>query len=1032
MTRRQVLRVLRAVGSLLATLALVVAVPVLLVTQVGWPFPTSVPSLGSLERAIQSGISDQVVVKTLAIIAWIAWLQLSLALVVEAVGVARRRGTRHIPVLPGFQTLAAQLLAGMLMVASTAQSTRADTARPPIAALVTARPALAVEPDDLLDAFVAGDTVQSMPTSGLVQPSTIEARPTVVVQRHDTYWGIAERTLGDGLRWREIFDLNVGRTLPDGTTIAADDETLHAGWELVLPGHASPEWATAQASAGGPPRTPVDESNATVVVQDGANLWTIAEHRLEQVLGHEPVAAEVDAYWRAVIDANQERYVEPGNPNLILPGQVLVLPPTTIGSSSPLPAVPLTEVGPAPSQAGVDETAPSGGLPETPTTVPEPNSHDSAPSERGSTSARATHTTDKGADDDTTVPVGVVLGGLSSIALALGLKRLLNRRRRRFANDHAGQVAGRTPAGQHGLHQAVVAQADEESINDLQAVLGSLATALAETSSTRRPRVVRHSSDSVEVLLDQPDQRAAAGWTSNEDGTVWTLDRESDTELTDDRPLCAAPVLVTLGQPEGDAQLYLDLEADGLVSLTGDSSVAVDLARSIATELALGPLAETLRVITVGDFVPPEAEILEHLTVVQTWENVADDVRAWATQSHDALNENDWPNTFVARAHDPDHDALVPLAVIANHPPPPALSECLRSTYPSAVAVVAVGTFTGEPAVVRCDEDALNLDWIDLACAPQEVRADELGEMCRLLESTDDPYESELVDGDRVEPATTVASNGAPPTPGHAQAVDSFAAEPEPPTFDVLVRLLGDITVEGGTPLKPKASAVVAYLALHRSVTTERLEEACWFGSDGTSHRKRLRDVMTECRDALGSQHFPANRSGTYTADSGVRTDLDLFEWHIERAAHVEPAESVEHYRAALDLVTGKPFSYPNAARASYGWVDFEHHATEWEYRVACVAQACAEMHLDADDAGEAITMLRQVLPAVPLNSALIETLMRAHIENDDRSGAERVYQEHAAALEQAKLGDPGDSIEELRVDLKARRVDAADPAIDP
>jgi DNA-binding SARP family transcriptional activator len=184
------------------------------------------------------------------------------------------------------------------------------------------------------------------------------------------------------------------------------------------------------------------------------------------------------------------------------------------------------------------------------------------------------------------------------------------------------------------------------------------------------------------------------------------------------------------------------------------------------------------------------------------------------------------------------------------------------------------------------------------------------------------------------------------------------------------------------------------------------------------SHRKRLRDVMTECRDALGSQHLPANRSGIYAAAPSVGTDLDLFEWYVEQAADGNPAESLEHYEAALELVTGKPFSYPNAARASFGWVDFEHHSTEWEYRVVGVAQACAELHLDAGDPAAAITMLRRVLHAAPLNSALVETLMRAHVANDDRAGAKGVYQEHATALEQVKLGDPDDSIEQLRLAL--------------
>jgi len=213
----------------------------------------------------------------------------------------------------------------------------------------------------------------------------------------------------------------------------------------------------------------------------------------------------------------------------------------------------------------------------------------------------------------------------------------------------------------------------------------------------------------------------------------------------------------------------------------------------------------------------------------------------------------------------------------------------------------------------------------------------------------------------------------------------------------------------------------VAYIALKRSVSTERLEEACWFGSDGASHIKRLHDTMTEARAAIGSQHLPANRKGTYVAGPRLRTDLEVFDWHVHRAANLEPAEAIVHYRAALDLVTGKPFTYSNAARNSYGWVDFEHHATSWELRVAGVAQACAAMHLDTGEPDKAITLLRRIIQAIPLNSAVVETLMRAHIADDDRAGAESVYREHAAALEQAKLGDPEHSIEQLRVEIAGR-----------
>ena len=85
-----------------------------------------------------------------------------------------------------------------------------------------------------------------------------------------------------------------------------------------------------------------------------------------------------------------------------------------------------------------------------------------------------------------------------------------------------------------------------------------------------------------------------------------------------------------------------------------------------------------------------------------------------------------------------------------------------------------------------------------------------------------------------------VSSNGST-TSAHKATSDDADEEHDdsPPDFDVLVRLLGDVAVDGDRPVKPKATAVVAYIALKRSVSTERLEEACWFGSDGASHIKR-------------------------------------------------------------------------------------------------------------------------------------------------------------------------------------------------
>jgi nucleoid-associated protein YgaU len=73
------------------------------------------------------------------------------------------------------------------------------------------------------------------------------------------------------------------------------------------------------------PGEPV-EADALHTVQPGESLWRIAEHHLEAAWGRPPRDAEVVPYWRDVIERNRDRLVVADDPDLILPGQVLVLP----------------------------------------------------------------------------------------------------------------------------------------------------------------------------------------------------------------------------------------------------------------------------------------------------------------------------------------------------------------------------------------------------------------------------------------------------------------------------------------------------------------------------------------------------------------------------------------------------------------------------------------------------------------------------------------------------------------------------------
>ncbi|QHO90784.1 hypothetical protein CWT12_04845 [Actinomyces sp. 432] len=51
---------------------------------------------------------------------------------------------------------------------------------------------------------------------------------------HDNMWDIAERTLGDGRAYRQIYDLNVGRVQPDGRSLELA-RLIQPGWYLIVP-----------------------------------------------------------------------------------------------------------------------------------------------------------------------------------------------------------------------------------------------------------------------------------------------------------------------------------------------------------------------------------------------------------------------------------------------------------------------------------------------------------------------------------------------------------------------------------------------------------------------------------------------------------------------------------------------------------------------------------------------------------------------------------------------------------------------------
>lgn len=80
---------------------------------------------------------------------------------------------------------------------------------------------------------------------------------------------------------------------------------------------------------GAPDAAPAPSSadTATWEIQAGDHLWSVAERVMANAFGRDVSDAEVAPYFHELVAANTDRLADPGNPDLVFPGQQMVLPP---------------------------------------------------------------------------------------------------------------------------------------------------------------------------------------------------------------------------------------------------------------------------------------------------------------------------------------------------------------------------------------------------------------------------------------------------------------------------------------------------------------------------------------------------------------------------------------------------------------------------------------------------------------------------------------------------------------------------------
>jgi nucleoid-associated protein YgaU len=276
-------KVLRTCAALVLLLALVIVVPLSLIALAGWPAPSKVPDVGNMMTMTrQNNIQADFVVKSIALMVWLAWLQLMAAVVWEvAVNVPRLLSGRRQRRAPLVMTPVANGVAKLFSMILTAG----------FLSTVVSQPAMALTNSQV--SLSPNTSSISLESSRVALPVVIAANPMPevkvaslwVAQGNDSLWDIAEQALGDGSEVSLILQMN-----PDLDA----SQALENGTEIRLPaGSHVPSSRISTAPENAPPPTEgaiTDTTAATgakqYTVQANDGMWNVAEALLGDGLLH--------------------------------------------------------------------------------------------------------------------------------------------------------------------------------------------------------------------------------------------------------------------------------------------------------------------------------------------------------------------------------------------------------------------------------------------------------------------------------------------------------------------------------------------------------------------------------------------------------------------------------------------------------------------------------------------------------------------------------------------------------------------------
>lgn len=424
----------------------------------------------------------------------------------------------------------------------------------------------------------ASSDTASFSTASSAEAASVTALKYYVVEppggrHHDSLWDIAQRYLGDGRRYREVFALNEGRLQPDGTQLQ-HASLIRPGWVLVLPADAEgpglsdqlPPLSAASSSPGQstavPPVAPPPQSAAKP----------------------SPASATHNA---AADGIAPKTYAMPGLQSSGLRSSSAAKARASGTGPSPVNLIP----HPVASRPAVPHEEPSG-------------EHSGEGSVLHSIS-------------DVLPYVALIGSPILAAALLTGLTAAARRRRRE--RPGASIVSPPDPAVAE-VERTIRAAAACDTIDVVDQALRELRGG-CEVAGRFPPslRYVHADMAALHLVLGDPDAPAPPPWTALADGRQWRYPRnprtaqstESCTREPDitQRPAMPYPLLLAVGALE-DEQIFVDLEtsAGRCTAVTGPPRQRRAVLAAAAATLACAPWADQIRIEAVG--LPTELAML--------------------------------------------------------------------------------------------------------------------------------------------------------------------------------------------------------------------------------------------------------------------------------------------------------------------------------------------------------------------------------------------------------------------------------------